>query len=63
MKSNLIDIQPYQVRGWTRTYEAAIDLAKEFVTIVWRSLLAEKTWNSNDYKLKKKVLTSPLHHV
>ena len=50
MKSNLIDIQPYQVRGWTRTYEAAIDLAKEFVTIVWRSLLAEKTWNTNDYR-------------
>ena len=50
MKSNLIDIQPYQVIGWTRTYEAAIDLAKEFVTIVWRSLLAEKTWNTNDYK-------------
>ena len=34
MNSTLIDIQPYQVRGNTRMYEAAIDLGKVLVTMV-----------------------------
>ena len=34
MNSTLMDIQAYQVRGYTRTYEAAIDLGKVLVTKV-----------------------------
>ena len=59
MNSTLMDIQPYQVRGYTRMYEAAMDLGKVLVTIVWRSLLAVKTCETRVHRAAAVLIVSP----
>ena len=46
INSTLIETHEYHNCGWTRMYEARTDLGKVLVTIVWRSLLAWKTWQT-----------------
>jgi len=46
INSTLIETHEYHNCGWTRMYEARTDLGKMLVTIVWRSLLAWKTWQT-----------------